>query len=147
MSFLLSKRISKSLKLKYSNKSVLDDFFLIFREKMAFFTRVNMKVPILPGEEIRSESSTLTRGESLFGPEAEEESGDDEIESSDEEEEEKEEEERGVEGEESKVVMDSSEVTKVDEDSRTVEGSEALEPNKENQRFDYVVDRILGVEV
>ena len=115
---------------------------------MAFFTRVNMKVPILPGEEIRSESSTLTRGESLFGPEAEEESGDDEMESSDEEEEE-EEEERGleIEGEESKVVMDSSEVNKVDEDSRTVEGSEALESNKENQRFDYVVDRILGVEV
>lgn len=150
---------------------------LYTREKMAFFTRVHLNILILPGDEIRSESSTLTRGESLLSPEAEEEvdsEGDDEgegegegegeeeeeLESSEKEDNEPEEglnvivkgkikkEKRDVEGNESKVVMENnSEITTKVEDSRTVEGSETLESNKENQRFDYVVDRILGVEV
>lgn len=145
---------------------------------MAFFTRVHLNVPILPGEEIRSESSTLTRGESLVNPEVEEEV---ESECDDGEEEEDEDDEttaetsvepcielqesellnvivkdnktgtkeRHIKGAESDVVMETnSEIARnVDEDSRTVEGSEALESNNENQRFDYVVDRILGVEV
>ena len=56
---------------------------------------------------------------------------------------------RNVEGEEKKVVMENSEINirSVDKDSRTVEGSEGIQSGKENQRFEYVVDRILGVEV
>ncbi|EEB17221.1 myosin-2 heavy chain, non muscle, putative [Pediculus humanus corporis] len=149
-----------------------------FKEKMAFFTRVHLNIPNLPGEEIRSESSTLTRGESLLNPELEDDDADDadaddddndndnddndnklELNESNEEglsvivsetiNESTGETLRNVEGEEKKVVMENSEINirSVDKDSRTVEGSEGIQSGKENQRFEYVVDRILGVEV
>lgn len=89
---------------------------------MAFFTRPELGVPAVGEEdegegdglgEVRSESSTLTRGEKLLGVA------------------------EGVEGEESSSEEDG------DADSRTVEGRES----PANQRFDYVVDRTLGVQV
>lgn len=81
---------------------------------MAFFTRVNMPVPVLPvDDDLSSECSTLKRGENTS----------DQMSSS--------------------STTDSGKLT----DSREVEGREFADENCETQRFHYVVDRVLGVEV
>jgi hypothetical protein len=78
-------------------------FFFFFREKIAFLTRKNMCVPVLPPDELSedcaSDSGTLKR-----------------------------------------------------EDSELLEGMSSCESEKividdGEQRFEYVVDRVLGVEV
>lgn len=100
---------------------------------MAFFTRPELGavVPDVGDEDesgelggVRSESSTLTRGEKLLA-EDDQIDGLDESASSDDE----------AEG--------AEETTEKAEVSRTVEGRES----PANQRFDYVVDRTLGVQV
>lgn len=106
---------------------------------MAFFTRVNLTVPVLPPEdssfhaddldESRSESSTLKRGTSLGADEEEEEEDDDE------------EQVEGYSAQEGCHCGDSDETTE-----RQVEGQESKDPT-EGERFDYVVDRVFGVEV
>lgn len=103
---------------------------------MAFFTRVNLTVPMLPPEdasyhaddldESRSESSTLKRGTSLGA----DEEGEEEEEDDDEEQ---------LDG--GCQCADGDDATE-----RQVEGQESKDPT-EGERFDYVVDRVFGVEV
>jgi len=115
---------------------------------MAFFTRVNMTVPVLPStptieDGASSECSTLKRGESLHCDEEEdvEEDEDDE----------------GLtpcptsylsvttdSGECGSVVRVNVEVADKQGDSREVEVRECIDAT---QRYHYVVDRVLGVEV
>lgn len=128
----------------------------IFREKMAFFTRVNMMVPVLPStpaieDGASSECSTLKRGESLHCDDEEDVEEDDDDE--------------GLtpcpasylsvatdSGECGSVVRVNIDVAdkqeNVGSDSREIEGRECIDRNSEaTQRYHYVVDRVLGVEV
>jgi len=97
---------------------------------MAFFTRSDLAVSPVGEEDVvegdpegmRSESSTLTRGETLIGADE----GEGEVSSSDEE-----------------ADGDARTVEECDGDSRTVEGRES----PQNQIYDYVVDRTFGVQV
>jgi hypothetical protein len=113
---------------------------------MAFFTRVNLTVPVLPTpasieDGASSECSTLKRGESLHCDEEEdvEEDDDDDANAS-------------CPASYPPVTTDSEDVgsagEKLGADNREVEGRECVERNSEEaQRYHYVVDRVLGVEV
>jgi len=138
---------------------------------MAFFTRVKAGVPVLPAsddaEESRSESSTLKRGASLAAEEGEgvvvdevvdEEEDVDDDDTNSEYLAQVEAAATAVSAPACKVLhpVDSSspatrlESFKVDvdlEEERQVEGREVEERDREGERFDYVVDRVFGVEV
>jgi hypothetical protein len=123
---------------------------------MAFFTRVNVTVPVLPPtsaieDGASSECSTLKRGESLH--------------CDDQEDMEEEEDDEGLtpcpasylsvttdSGERGSVIRVNVEVAEkkgdMGSDRREAEGRECLDRNSEaTQRYHYVVDRVLGVEV
>ena len=107
---------------------------------MAFFTRINLTVPVLSPEdsgfhvddldESRSESSTLKRGTSLGADEEEEE---EDVDDEDQVEE--------------HSTQEGCQCGDNDETSeRQVDGQESKNPT-EAERFEYVVDRVFGVEV
>lgn len=115
---------------------------------MAFFTRVNLTVPVLSPEdsgfhvddldESRSESSTLKRGTSLGADEEEEEEDVDD--------EDQVEEYSAQEGCQCGDNDETSTSTSTSTSERQVEGQESKNPT-EGERFEYVVDRVFGVEV
>ncbi|KAK3922478.1 Protein kibra [Frankliniella fusca] len=135
---LLNKTSKEIYKLRKSKAGVGRPDVISFKQKMAFFTRVNLTVPMLPSDEgtlhaddldeSRSESSTLKRGTSLGA----------------EEEEDEEEEEEDAEEEDQVEDCDCSNSAEATE--RQVEGQESKDPT-EGERFEYVVDRVFGVEV
>jgi len=119
-----------------------------FREKMAFFTRVNVTVPVLPSttaveDGASSECSTLKRGESLHCDDEEDVEEDDDDDGP-----------TPCPASYLSGTTDSGECGSVADvadkqgNSREVEGRECIERSGEAaQRYHYVVDRVLGVEV
>ncbi|KAE8746785.1 hypothetical protein FOCC_FOCC006533 [Frankliniella occidentalis] len=134
---LLNKTSKEIYKLRKSKAGVGRPDVISFKQKMAFFTRVNLTVPVLPSEdgslhaddldESRSESSTLKRGTSLGAEEEEEE-------------------EEDVDVDEEEQVEDCDCSNSGESTERQVEGQESKDPT-EGERFEYVVDRVFGVEV
>ncbi|KAK7874477.1 hypothetical protein R5R35_001564 [Gryllus longicercus] len=118
---MLKKTSKEIYKLRKSKAGKGKPDIISFKEKMAFFTRVNVPLPVLPSDDgLSSECSTLKRGESLRDQETD--------------------------GDETSVDECPTD-NKNAADSREVEGRECTEENSESQRFHYVVDRVLGVEV
>ncbi|XP_021928968.1 protein kibra isoform X2 [Zootermopsis nevadensis] len=153
---MLKKTSKEIYKLRKSKAGKGKPDIISFKEKMAFFTRVNIMVPVLPStpaieDGASSECSTLKRGESLHCDDEEdvEENKDDE----------------GLTpcqasylsvatdtGECCSVVRVNRDVADKQEntgsDSREVEGRDCIDRNSEaTQRYHYVIDRVLGVEV
>lgn len=137
---LLQKTSKEIYKLRKSKAGVGRPDVISFKQKMAFFTRINLTVPVLSPEdsgfhvddldESRSESSTLKRGTSLGADEEEEE---EDVDDEDQVEE--------------HSTQEGCQCGDNDETSeRQVEGQESKNPT-EAERFEYVVDRVFGVEV
>ncbi|XP_047003394.1 protein kibra isoform X1 [Schistocerca americana] len=111
---MLKKTSREIYKLRKSKAGKGKPDIISFKEKMAFFTRATVPLPVLPTDDgTSSECSTLKHGESLH---------------------------------EQPPTQHPPE-SKQSEDKRQVEGRECTEENSETQRFHYVVDRVLGVEV
>ncbi|PSN40195.1 hypothetical protein C0J52_12889 [Blattella germanica] len=148
---MLKKTSKEIYKLRKSKAGKGKPDVISFKEKMAFFTRVNLTVPVFPNttaieDGASSECSTLKRGESLHcedDEDVDEEDDDDGLTSS-------------CPTSYLTVTTDSEESANVGHkpvdmesaDNREVEGRECIERNsEETQRYHYVVDRVLGVEV